>query len=55
MDALIKQFEEMKIMLAEAVTKVSKLEQASNNAFCKICKGLDHNAQNCSQPYKNCY
>ena len=53
-DSLIKQFAEMKIMLAEAVSKVSKLEQTSNRIYCKNCKGMDHNAQNCPQPCKNC-
>ena len=49
---LIKQFEEMKILLAEAVTKVNRLEQSKNN--CKNCKSSIHTTPNCNQPCKIC-
>ena len=37
-DILINQFNETKIMLMEAVTKVNKLEQASNDKFSSSSK-----------------
>ena len=51
-DSLIKQFGEMKILLAEAVTKVDKLEQNRNS--CKNCRSTTHTAPNCTQPCKVC-
>ena len=51
-DSLIKQFGEMKILLAEAVTKVDRLEQSKNN--CKNCKSSTHTTPNCNQPCKIC-
>jgi len=41
-DTLINQFNSMKIMLMEAVTKVNKLEQASNEKFTTSTKSTDH-------------
>jgi len=51
-NSLIKQFGEMKILLAEAVTKVDRLEQSQNN--CKNCKTSTHITPNCNQPCKIC-
>jgi len=45
-DGLIKQFGEIKILLAEAVTKVDRLEQSKNN--CKNCKSSTHTTSNCN-------
>jgi len=45
-DSLLKQFEEMKILLAEAFTKVDRLEQSQNN--CKNCKSFTHTTPNCN-------
>jgi len=45
-DSLIKQFGEMKILHAEAVTKVDRLEQSKNN--CKNCNGSTHTTSNCN-------
>jgi len=42
----------MKILLAEAVTKVDKLEQSRNNYKNHISS--THTTPNCSQPYKVC-
>ena len=54
LDELIKQFGEMKIMLAEAVSKVDKLEQNKSYLSCKNCRNTDHHTQNCPNPCKNC-
>jgi len=51
-DSLIKQFGEMKILLAEAVTKVDTLEQSKTD--CKDCKSSTHTAPNCNQACKIC-
>jgi len=51
-DSLIKQFGEMKILLAEAVTKVDRLEQSKNS--CKNCRSSAHTTPNCNQPCKVC-
>jgi len=42
----------MKILLAEAVTKIDRLEQCKNN--CKNCKSSTHTTPNCNQPCKIC-
>jgi len=49
-DTLIKQFGEMKILLAEAVTKVDRLEQTKNS--CKNYRSCAHTTPNCNQPWK---
>ena len=46
-DSLIKQFEEMKILHAEAVTKVDRLKQSKTN--CKNCRSSSHTTLNCNQ------
>ena len=47
-DSLIKQFGEIKILLAEAVTEVDKLEQSKNN--CKNCRSSTYTTSNYNQP-----
>jgi len=39
-------------MLAEAVSKVEKLEQTKT--YCRNCRTAGHDARNCPQPCKNC-
>jgi len=51
-DSLIKQVGEMKILLAEAVTKVDRLEQSKNS--CKNSRSSTHTTPNCNQPCKVC-
>jgi len=51
-DSLIKQFGEIKLLLAEAVTKVDKLEQVKNS--CKNCRSSAHTTPNCTQLCKVC-
>ena len=42
----------MKILFAEAVTKVDRLEQSKNS--CKNCRSSTHTTLNCNQPGKVC-
>src|SRR5436190_21816642 len=51
-DAFIKQFSEMKIMLAGTVNKLEKLEQSKSTKFqynCKNCQSFTHDARTCPQ------
>ena len=57
-DKLIQQFSEMKIMLAETVSKVNKLTNNNNNyknqLTCRNCQASNHDARDCTQPCKVC-
>jgi RNase H-like domain found in reverse transcriptase/Reverse transcriptase (RNA-dependent DNA polymerase)/Integrase zinc binding domain/Integrase core domain/gag-polyprotein putative aspartyl protease/Retrotransposon gag protein len=57
-DNFIKQFSEMKIMLAETANKLEKLEQTNKGNKmpynCKNCQSTTHDARSCSQPCKIC-
>jgi len=57
-DSFMKQFSEMKIMLAETVNKLDKWEQnnkaSKSTQTCKNCQDTGHDARICSQPCKIC-
>jgi len=50
LNSLIKQFGEIKILLAKAVTKFDRLNQ-SKNSF-KSCRSSSYTIFHCIQPYK---